>query len=111
MIYNSSYVMQKIVAIILICTKVASSTLIIDLFLTYWCTASFEIYVPVYAFVALLKLLLYSIVLKFALKIEKTESTGAFKISIHGDNNPFTVITLPDHYEVAGLRNISLIAM
>ena len=103
--------MQKIVATILICTKVASSTLIIDLFLTYWCTASFEIYVPAYAVVTLLKLLLYAFVLKFALKIEKTESTGAFKISIHGNNNPSTVITLQDHYEVAGLRNVSLIAM
>ncbi len=61
-------------------------------------------YVPVYAFATLLNLLLYSIVLTFALKIEKTEM-------IEGDNNPSKVITLPDHCEVAGLRNISLIAM
>ncbi len=101
---------QKIIARILTCMKVASSILITDLILSYWSTASLSINVAMYVFVILFKLLMYY-TFEIILKVEKTESTGVLRISMHGDKDHSTDFILPDHYAGAGLRRISLIAM
>jgi hypothetical protein len=102
--------MQKNIARILICMKVASSILITDLILLYWSTASLSVNFTKYVFVILFKMLMYYTLFEIILKVEKTDSTGVLRISMRGDKDHSTDFILPDHYAGAGLRRISLIA-
>jgi hypothetical protein len=100
-------------AMALVCLKVASSILITYLSLSYWYTTALEMRFPVYifAFISISKMLMYYALFEISLKIERNESTGATTISMHGDKEHSSGFVLPEHFAVAGVSKLCLIAM
>jgi hypothetical protein len=102
---------QRNIAMALVCLKVASSILITYLSLSYWYTTALEINFPIYAFVSISKMLMYYALFEISLRIKRNESTGAMTISMHGDNDHTSDILVFDHFAVAGVSKLCLIAM